>query len=81
MTTTTTTPVACRSFTWRSLLRLAVAGDLALLLTQGLLHQDRDALAVAAAMLLGAGLLRLRGGLAGQLVLCLSFANLELWMR
>jgi uncharacterized cupredoxin-like copper-binding protein len=59
---------------------LAVAGDVVLLLAQGLLHQDRDALAVAAAMLLGAGLLRLRGGLAGLLVLCLSFANLELWM-
>jgi plastocyanin len=80
MTTTTTTPVGRRSSTWRSLVLLAVAGDLVLLLTQGLARQDRDALAIAATMLLGAGLLRLRGGLAGLLLLCLSFANLELWM-
>ena len=80
MTTTTTTPVERRSFTWRGLVLLAVAGDLVLLLTQGLAHQDREALTVAAAMLLGAGLLRLRGGLAGLGLLCLSFANLELWM-
>lgn len=77
---TTTTPVERRSFTWGSLVRLAVAGDLVLLLTQGVVRQDREALAVAAAMLLGAGLLRLRGGLAGLGLLCLSFANLELWM-
>jgi plastocyanin len=77
---TTTTPVERRSFTWRSLVLLALAGDLALLLTHGLAHRDRDALMVAAAMLLGAGLLRLRGGLAGLGLLCLSFANLELWM-
>jgi plastocyanin len=79
-TTTTTTPIERRSSTWRSLVLLAVAGDLVLLLTQGVARQDRDALAVAAVMLLGAGLLRLRGGLAGLLLLCLSFANLELWM-
>ncbi len=77
---TTTTPVERRSFTWGSLVRLAVAGDLVLLLAQGVARQDRDALAVAAAMLLGAGLLRLGGGLAGLGLLCLSFANLGLWM-
>jgi plastocyanin len=62
------------------LVALAVAGDLVLLLTQGVARQDREALTVAAAMLLGAGLLRLRGGLAGLGLPCLSFANLELWM-
>jgi plastocyanin len=77
---TTTTPVERRSFTWRRLVVLAVAGDLVLLLAQGVAHQDREALTVAAGMLLGAGLLRLRGGLAGLGLLCLSFANLELWM-
>jgi plastocyanin len=77
---TTTTPVERRSFTWRTLVRLAVAGDLVLLLAQGLGRQDLDALVVAAAMLLGAGLLRLRGGLAGLGLLCLSFANLDVWM-
>jgi uncharacterized cupredoxin-like copper-binding protein len=77
---TTTTPVRQRSLTWRRLVVLAVAGDLVLLLAQGVGRQDWEALMVAAAMLLGAGLLRLRGGLAGLLLLCLSFANLELWM-
>ena len=77
---TTTTPVKQRSFTWRRLVVLAVAGDLVLLFAQGVVRQDREALTVAAAMLLGAALLRLRGGLAGLLLLCLSFANLELWM-
>jgi plastocyanin len=76
----TTTSVGRRSFSWRSLVRLAVAGDLVLLLAQGVAHQDREAIVVAAAILLGAGLLRLRGGLAGLGLLCLSFANLELWM-
>jgi plastocyanin len=80
MTTTMPTLVGRRAVTWRGLLRLAVAGDLVLLLAQGAARQDRDALTVAAAMLLGAGLLRLRGGLAGLALLCLSFANLELWM-
>jgi plastocyanin len=67
-------------FTWRRLVRLAVAGDLVLLLAQGVARRDLEALAVAAALLLGAGLLRLRAGLAGLGLLCLSFANLELWM-
>ena len=80
MRTTLTAPVKQRSLTWRELVAVAVAGDLVLLLAQGLARQDREALAVAAAMLLGAGLLRLRGGLAGLGLLCLSFANLELWM-
>ncbi len=80
MTTTSTTPVEQRTLAWRSLVRLAVVVDLVLLLTQGAVRQDREALAVAAAVLLGAGLLRLRGGLAGLLLLCLAFANLALWM-
>lgn len=78
--TTSTAPVEQRTFAWRSLVRLAVAVDLVLLLTQGAVRQDREALAVAAAMLLGAWLLRLRSGLAGLLLLCLAFANLALWM-
>src|SRR5512132_3221675 len=80
MRTTLTTPVKQRSLTWRRLVALAVAGDLVLLLAQAVARQDREALAVAAAMLLGAGLLRLGGGLVGLGLLCLSFANLELWM-
>lgn len=80
MRTTLTTPVKQQSLTWRWLVAVAVAGDLVLLLAQGVARQDREALAVAAAMLLGAGLLRLGGGLAGLGLLCLSFANLELWM-
>jgi nitrite reductase (NO-forming) len=80
MTTTTTTPVGRRTLTWRRLVRLALAADLVLLLAQGLGRRDLDALLVAAAMLLGVGLLRLGGGLAGLALSCLSFANLELWM-
>jgi plastocyanin len=82
MTTTTATTSAEKrqSFTWRSLVGVAVASDLVLLLVHGVVRQDREALAVAGAMLLGAGLLRVRGGLAGLGLLGLSFANLELWM-
>jgi plastocyanin len=80
MSTTLITPVKQRSLTWRRLVALAVAGDLVLLLAQGLARQDREALMVAGAMLLGAGLLRLGRGLVGLGLLCLSFANLELWM-
>src|SRR6266508_4332069 len=76
----TTTPVARRSLTWRSLVRLALAGDLVLLLAHGVARRDQETLAIAAVMLLGAGLLRWRGGPAGLGLLCLSFANLELWM-
>src|SRR6266540_3753062 len=76
----TTTPVARRSLTWRSLVRLALAGDLVLLLAQGVARRDQETLAIAAVMFFGAGLLRWRGGLAGLGLLCLSFANLELWM-
>jgi plastocyanin len=77
---TTTMPVARRTFGWRRLARLAVAGDLVLLLAQGIARRDVDALLVAVALLLGVGLLRLRSGLAGLVLLCLSFANLVLWM-
>jgi uncharacterized cupredoxin-like copper-binding protein len=76
----TTTPVERRSFTWRSLVRVALAADLVLLLAQGAVRRDLEALAIAAVVLLGAALLRGRGGLAGLVVLCLSFANLVLWM-
>jgi plastocyanin len=75
-----TTAVRQRSLTFRRLVVLAAAGDLVLLLGQGAARQDREALAVAAALLLGVGLLRLRTGLAGLLLLCLSFGNLVLWM-
>jgi plastocyanin len=80
MTIASTAPARRRTLSWRSLVRLAVTVDLLLLLAQGVAHKDREALAVAAAMLLGAGLLRLRSGLAGLLLLCLAFANLALWM-
>jgi plastocyanin len=77
---TTTMRAARPTFGWRWLARLAVAGDLVLLLAQGITHRDVDALLVAAALLLGVVLLRLRSGLAGLVLLCLSFANLVLWM-
>jgi uncharacterized cupredoxin-like copper-binding protein len=77
---TTTPPVGRRAGTWRGLLLLAVAVDLVLLVAQGAARQDWEALAVAAALLIGALLLRFRGGLAGLVVLTLSFANLVLWM-
>lgn len=80
MTTTTPRPVRPRTVTWKDLVVLAVAGDLALLLAQVVARQDLEALGVAAAMVLGALLLRLRGGLVGLVILCLSFANLEVWM-
>jgi uncharacterized cupredoxin-like copper-binding protein len=77
---TTTPPVRRRAGTWRGLLLLAVAVDLVLLVAQGAARQDWEALAVAAALLIGALLLRFRSGLAGLVVLTLSFANLVLWM-
>lgn len=80
MTTTITTPVERRSLTWRRLVVLAAAGDLVLLLAHGVARRDWEALMVAAAILVGAGLLRLGRGLAGLLLLCLSFANLVVWM-
>src|SRR5919198_4572915 len=77
---TVATAVERRSPTWRGLVRLALAVDLVLLLAQVAARRDLEALAIAAVVLVGAGLLRWRGGLAGLVVLCLSFANLELWM-
>ena len=77
---TSTTTAARQAVGWRALVTLAAAGDLALLLAQGLPRRDLEALAVAAAMVAGAALLRLRGGLAGLVVLALSFANLVVWM-
>jgi hypothetical protein len=56
MTTTITTPVERRSLTWRRLVVLAAAGDLVLLLAQGVAGRDREALLVAAAILVGAAL-------------------------
>jgi hypothetical protein len=50
-----------------------------MLLAQGLARRDREALAVAAVLLLGAALLRVRSGLVGLVLLCLSFANRGLW--
>ncbi|HEX6677898.1 MAG TPA: cupredoxin domain-containing protein [Actinomycetes bacterium] len=75
-----TTNVERRTLTWRGLALLALAVDLVLLLGQGVARRDLEALAIAAVVLLGAVLLRWRGGLAGVALLCLSFANLELWM-
>jgi plastocyanin len=64
---------------WRSLLHLAAMGNLAVLLFMALTQQDTLALGLSLAIIAGLGLLRLRGGLFGILLLALLFADITLW--
>lgn len=65
---------------WHSLLRAAAAVTFVLLVLAAILLGDVEAAAVAAGVALGFGLLHVRRGLAGQVVLALLFTNVLFWM-
>ena len=65
---------------WRRLAVVAALGDILVLLGYGVTRGDREALAFAAVMLVGLGLLRVGSGLLGLLVLAALFVNIEFWM-
>src|SRR6266536_696248 len=65
---------------WRALLRGAAALDMALLLGAGILLHDREPLGLAVLIGLGLWLLRLRGGLAGTILLALVCADVAAFM-
>jgi len=65
---------------WHGLLRAAAGVTFALLVLAAIVLRDVEAAAVAAGVGLGFGLLHLRRGLAGQVVLALLFTNVLFWM-
>jgi plastocyanin len=65
---------------WRRLVVVAALADAVVLFGYGLTRGDREALAFAIVMLVGAGLLRVGSGLLGLLVLAALFVNIEFWM-
>ena len=64
----------------RRLAVLAALANIVVLLGYGLTRGDREALAFAAIMLVGLGLLRVGSGLLGLVVLAALFVNIEFWM-
>jgi plastocyanin len=68
------------TFGWRRLVLLSAAADAVVLLGYGIVRRDLEALGFGVVMLLGIGLLRVRGGLLGLLALGLLFVNVQLWM-
>jgi plastocyanin len=68
------------TFGWRRLVLLSAAADAVVLLGYGIVRRDLEALGFGVVMLLGIGLLRVRGGLLGLLALGLLFVNVLLWM-
>jgi plastocyanin len=68
------------TFGWRRLVLLSAAADAVVLLGYGAVRRDLEALGFGVVMLLGIGLLRVRGGLLGLLALGLLFVNVQLWM-
>ncbi len=66
-------------FNWRTLLRLAAIGNLIVLLTMFIALNDTLALALAAIILVGLGLLRFRGGMAGVVILGLVSTDIALY--
>lgn len=65
---------------WRRLAVVAALANIVVLLGYGLTRGDREALAFAAIMLVGLGLLRVGSGLLGLVVLAALFVNIEFWM-
>jgi plastocyanin len=59
---------------------VAALANIVVLLGYGLTRGDREALAFAAIMLVGLGLLRVGSGLLGLVVLAALFVNIEFWM-
>jgi plastocyanin len=73
-------PVGSRAdarVSWRSLVVVAALGDLAMLAWLGLLAQDRLAVSLAAGLVVGLALCRVRDGLLGRIVLGVAFADLS----
>jgi plastocyanin len=68
-----------RPLTWRSLLVLAGVANLSVLLFMGFVQRDTLALALAGFTLVGLALSRLRGGLAGLILLGLLFTDIAIW--
>ena len=64
---------------WRSLLHLAVAGNLVILLYMLIALGDDLALALAIVLLVGLGLLRFRSGTLGILIIGLLCADIAVW--
>jgi plastocyanin len=65
---------------WRRLAVVAALANIVVLLGYGVTRGDREALAFAAIMLVGLGLLRFGSGLLGLVVLAALFVNIEFWM-
>jgi hypothetical protein len=65
---------------WRRLAVVAALANIVVLLGYGLTRGDREALAFAAIMLVGLGLLRVGSGLLGLVALAALFVNIEFWM-
>ena len=66
-------------FTWRKLLHIAAVGDLIVLVAMGVAFRDRLPLGLAVVIALGWGLLNVRSGWPGAVVLGLIFADTTLW--
>lgn len=65
---------------WYGLLRATAVVTFALLVLAAMVLRDVEAAAVAAVVAVGFGLLHVRRGLAGQVVLALMFTNVLFWM-
>ena len=66
-------------FTWRKLLHIAAMSDLIVLVAMGVALRDRLPLGLAVVIALGWGLLNVRGGWPGAIVLGLIFADTTFW--
>jgi plastocyanin len=75
----TAAQIKSMSFNWRTLLHLAVAGNLAILIYMVVTGGDVLALALAAAFLLGLGLLHFRSGVLGILITGLLSMDIAIW--
>jgi plastocyanin len=66
-------------FTWRKLLHIAAIGDLIVLVAMGVALRDRLPLGLAVVIAFGWGLLNVRSGWPGAVVLGLIFADTTFW--
>lgn len=71
---------AAPGLAWRRLLAVASVTDLAVMLAVGLAFRDKSALAFSGLLLAGLLLLRLRGGLAGVVMLLVLTADTAVFM-
>ena len=66
--------------TWHALLQWCALVDLAVTVAVGIALRDSEALVFSVAVVVGLGLLRVRRGLLGRIVLGLVFLDVEFWM-